>query len=181
MKERFPRRKQLRLKEYDYSQEGYYFITICTQNRLQILSKIIDDYIPNIKPVGADSISAQNIKLTSVGKLIERVYLNLEKEFPNIKLHDYVIMPNHMHGIIEICDRAEMDSAPTINRIIQSFKRHSTIEYIKGVKKGIYKPFDKRIWQRNYYEHVIRNEKEYYLIKQYIQNNPLNWEKDKYY
>ena len=90
-------------------------------------------------------------------------------------------MPNHLHGIIEIYKRAEIDSAPTINKIIQTFKRHTTIEYIKGVKQGIYKPFDKRILQRNYYEHIIRNEKEYLLIKQYIQNNPLNWERDKYY
>ena len=181
MEEKIPQRKQLRLKEYDYSQEGYYFITICTQNRKHILSKIIDVSKQNTKPVGADSISAQNVKLTCVGKLIEKIYLNLEKEFPNIKLHDYIIMPNHLHGIIEIYKRAEIDSAPTINKIIQTFKRHTTIEYIKGVKQGIYKPFDKRILQRNYYEHIIRNEKEYLLIKQYIQNNPLNWEKDKYY
>ena len=135
----------------------------------------------NTKPVGADSISAQNIKLTGAGKLIERIYLNLDKEFSSVKLHDYIIMPNHIHGIIEIYKRAEMDSAPTINKIIQTFKRHATIEYIKGVKQGFYKPFDKRLLQRNYYEHIIRTEKEYYLIKQYIQDNPLNWKKDRYY
>lgn len=183
MKEKIPHRKQIRLKDYDYSQEGYYFITICTQNRKQLLSKIINDFEPqkNTKHVGADSISALNVKLTNIGRMFEKIYLNLEKEFVNIKLHDYILMPNHIHGIIEIFERADMESAPTINKIIQSFKRHTTIEYIKGVKLGIYKSFDKRIWQRNYYEHIIRNEKEYLLIKQYIQNNPINWEKDKYY
>ena len=79
--------------------------------------------------------------------------------------------------------RAEMDSAPTpsIPAIVQSFKRHTTIEYIKMVKRNIVPPFEKRIWQRNYYEHIIRNEKSYYQIAEYIQNNPLKWQEDKYY
>jgi putative transposase len=104
-------------------------------------------------------------------------------------------MPNHIHGIIEITTvgadsisapfdiRAEMDSAPTraIPKIVQSFKRHTTIEYIKMVKQNIAPPFEKRIWQRNYYEHIIRNEKSYYQIAEYIRNNPLKWLEDKYY
>ena len=65
--------------------------------------------------------------------------------------------------------------------IVQSFKRHTTIEYIKMVKWNIVPPFEKRIWQRNYYEHIIRNEKSYYQIAEYIRNNPLKWQKDKYY
>ena len=170
MQEKSPHRKQIRLKGYDYSAGGYYFITICTQNRKNILSNV----------VGADSISAR-IRLNKAGKMINNIYLDLENQFKYIKLHDYVIMPNHIHGIIEICERADMESAPTVNEIIQTFKRYTTIEYIKGVKKGIYQSFYKRIWQRNYYEHVIRNEKEYYKIVEYIQNNPLKWEEDKYF
>ncbi|WP_198012232.1 transposase [Desulfosarcina sp. BuS5] len=103
-------------------------------------------------------------------------------------------MPNHIHGIIEITTvgadsisakdtGAEIDSAPTpaIPEIVQSFKRHTTIEYIKMVKLNIMPPFEKRIWQRNYYEHIIRNEKSYYQIAEYIRNNPLKWQEDKYY
>ena len=103
-------------------------------------------------------------------------------------------MPNYIHGIIEItvgvdfisaqnATRAEMDSAPTpsISEIVQSFKRHTTIEYIKMVKWNIVPPFEKRIWQRNYYEHIIRNEKSYYQIARYIRNNPLKCQEDKYY
>ena len=212
MQQKNPHRKQIRLKEYDYSAEGYYFITICTQNRKNILSNIVradsifahkeitstkpnanvvgvaplgDPQIqtstkPNPNIVGADSISAR-IRLNKTGEMINNIYLDLENQFKYIKLHDYVIMPNYIHGIIEICERADMESAPTVNEIIQTFKRYTTVEYIKGVKKGIYQSFNKRIWQRNYYEHVIRNEKEYYKILEYIQNNPLKWEEDKYF
>ena len=79
--------------------------------------------------------------------------------------------------------RADMESAPTVSLpdVIQSFKRHSTIEYIKLVKQNILPPFDKQIWQRGYYEHIIRNEHEYQKIYEYIENNPIKWEEDKYY
>ncbi|MBU4011378.1 MAG: hypothetical protein KJ882_11510, partial [Proteobacteria bacterium] len=79
--------------------------------------------------------------------------------------------------------RAEMDSAPTVgtglSRVVQSFKRHTTIEYINMVKQNILPSFDKRIWQRNYWEHIIRNENEFVKISEYIRNNPINWNRDK--
>ena len=109
------------------------------------------------------------------------MYLNLENEFKNIKLHDFVIMPNHIHGIIEICKRADTRPAHTLGDIICSFKSKTTCYALKGIKNEKYKPFNKRLWQRNYYEHIIRNEKEYIQIVEYITNNPMNWEKDKYY
>ena len=114
-------------------------------------------------------------------------------------------MPNHIHGIIEIAvgadsisalifisardntdlkKRVEIDSPTTgvnIPKIIQSFKRHTTIEYIKMVKKNIVPPFDKRIWQRNYYDHIIRNEKSYVKITEYILNNPSKWSMNEYH
>lgn len=132
-------RRSIRMKGYDYSKVGMYFITICTQNREYILSTT-----KCIEPtnVGAESISAHEkteelsktmsiFKLTKAGKMVKKIYEDLENEFDNIKICDYIIMPNHIHGIIEICKRAEMDSAPTIPEIIQCFKRKTTIEYIK--------------------------------------------------
>ncbi|MBP3361441.1 MAG: transposase [Clostridia bacterium] len=116
-----PKRKQIRLKDYDYSQNGYYFVTICTKNRKNIFGA-----------VGADSISAPTATVS-------------------------------------------------LPEIIQSFKRYSTIEYIKLVKQNILPPFDKQIWQRGYYEHIIRNEQEYQKIYKYIENNPSKWQEDKYY
>ena len=184
-------RHSIRLKQYDYSKEGLYLITICTQNREKILSVI------ETNNVGAGPVSAQKTKnklnvniepcivysrnrITKLGKMIKSAYINLYREFKNIKLHDYVIMPNHIHGIIEICSRADTGPAPTIGDIICSFKTRTTGLCIKGINNGMYKPFNKRLWQRNYYEHIIRSEKEYLQIQQYVQNNPLNWGNDKF-
>lgn len=163
------KRRLIRIKGYDYSRKGIYFITIGTQNRKEILSS-----------VGAGPVSAQKIELTYIGKIIQDVYINLEKEFKNIKLHNYIIMPNHIHGIIEI-KRADTGPAPTLGDIICSFKTRTTVYIIKEIKEGKIEAFDKRLWQRNYYEHVIRNEKEYWQIYEYIENNPLNWNKDECY
>ena len=125
-------------------------------------------------------MSAPKIELTYAGKIIQDLYINLEKEFRNIKLHNYIIMPNHIHGIIEI-KRADTGPAPTIGDIICSFKTRTTGYIIKEIKAGKMEIFEKRFWQRNYYEHVIRNEKEYWKIYEYIENNPLNWNQDEYY
>ena len=99
-------RHSIRIKEYNYSKGGIYFITICTQNREKTLAKIITNN------VGAGPVSAQN-RTTKLGEMVENVYLNLEKEFNNVILHSYIIMPNHIHGIIEICERADTGPAPT--------------------------------------------------------------------
>ena len=164
MKEKFSRRKQLRLKEYDYSQEGYYFITICTQNRLQILSKIICNCRGEVPPSPAK---------TKIGKQVEETIKYIEQKYDSIRIDDFVIMPNHIHLIIQ--NTGEGGTSP-LHKIIIELKTYTTKKYNEFNKtRGL------KLWQRNYYEHVIRNEKEYYLIKQYIQDNPLNWEKDKYY
>ena len=112
-----PKRKQIRLKEFDYSQNGAYFVTICTKDRKMLFGD-----------VGADSISA-----------------------------------------------------PTISEIVQEFKRYSTLEYIKLVKEKLLPPFDKQIWQRSFYDHVIRNEYDYRGIWEYIDTNPLKWKEDCFY
>lgn len=164
MEEKFPHRKQLRLKEYDYSQEGYYFITICTQNKKHILGKIINGID---KPVGANCVRPI-MKLSKIGHIINKEINKISKIYDNIFIDEYVIMPNHIHLIIEIED-GRTQFAPTISQIIKQYKGSIT------------KQLNYSIWQKSFYEHVIRNEKEYYLIKQYIQDNPLNWEKDKYY
>lgn len=161
-----PKRKRIRLKVYDYSKEGFYFITICTKNRKRLLSTIIE---------GGDKTL---IRLTHIGQLVKDTYTNLEKEFKNIKLHDYVIMPNHIHGIIEL-QRADTRPAPTIGNVICSFKSRTTVQALKNFKFD--KTLNGKLWQRNYYEHIIRNDKEYYLIIEYINNNIFNWNKDKYF
>jgi len=139
--------------------------------------------------VGADLVSAR-IALNSAGQMIERVYLECVSSFHDVVSDNYIVMPNHFHCIISIQradteakPRADTRSAPTVgvDRVVQMFKSKTTVDYINGVKSGTYPPFNKRLWQRNYYEHIIRNEKEYLTIWQYIDENPLRWNEDKYY
>lgn len=175
-------RKSIRLKDYDYSKEGLYFITICCQNKEHLFGEIVDG----------------QMILNGAGLMIQRIYEELPKYFEKMEIGDYVIMPNHFHCVIEIVDfelnvgvplvgtqmsgnnRATTRVAPTVGDIIGTFKSLTTIEYIKMVKQGKLPNFDKRIWQKNYYEHIIRNEKEYYKISEYIENNPSKWDEDKY-
>lgn len=151
-------RRSIRLKGYDYSKEGMYFITICTQNRENLFGEIIDN----------------KMVLNTAGDMIEKIFITLSDEFPQIMLNQYVIMPNHFHAIISINDKK------TVGNIVQSFKRQTTIKYINMVKQNLLPPFDKRIWQRNYHEHIIRNNDEYHRIAEYIQNNPTLWKNDCY-
>ena len=162
-------RRSIRLKNYDYSSNGIYFITICTQDRAMLFGEI----------VGADSISALMV-LNDAGKMIDALYQETMQQFHGVVSAKHIVMPNHIHGIIAI-DRADMESAPTLSAIIQSFKRNTTIKYINAVKEGLFPPFNKRVWQRNYFERIIRNEPEHQAKWQYIDENPATWADDYYY
>ena len=149
-------RKSSRLKEYDYSKEGIYYITICTQNRECILSEITN--------VGAHDCA--QIKLTQIGKIVEEELLKTDEINVNIKIHEYIIMPNHVHMIINI-DPNEYRA--------QSCAPTKTIgNVIRGIKSTISAKVGYSIWQRNYYEHVIRNEKDgLYQLLEYLKNNQI--------
>jgi len=165
------KRKNIRLKDYDYSQEGYYFITICTKNKKEILGKIVGANCVRPKTPD-DPVRPKNnyptIILTKIGKIVENEMNKISKIYNNILIDEYIIMPNHIHVIIEI-ENGRTQFAPTISQIIKQYKGSIT----KQIKNNI--------WQKSFYEHIIRNEKEYLNIKQYIINNPYNWKKDKYY
>ena len=160
MENHLPQRKSPRLKNYDYSTTGAYFITICTHNRKMLFA-----------PVGADSISA---------RMIERTFIETIAQYRGVESPIYVVMPNHFHAINTI-KRADIESAPTVSNIVQSFKRYSTIEYTHMVKEGLLAPFDSRIWQRSFYDHIIRNRDDYDQIYKYIYENPKRWSFDKFY
>ena len=160
METELPKRKPLRLRNYEYNTPGAYFITVCTKEKKLLFG-----------PVGADSISA---------RIVKRTFEEVIKEYSCVECPIFTVMPNHFHALIVIA-RADMQSAPTISEIVQSFKRYSTIEYVKLVKSGVLPPFDKQIWQRSFYDHVIRNQKEYDEIYRYIEENPIKWELDKLY
>lgn len=148
------------MQDFDYSRTGSYFITICTKDRKNIFGA-----------VGADSISA---------RMITRTFSETIKQFNGVESPIFVVMPNHFHAIINLT-RTDMESVPTVSDIVQSFKRYSTVEYAKMVKQGLLPPFDKQIWQRSFYDHIIRNRDDYNEVYKYIYENPKHWELDKLY
>jgi putative transposase len=248
-------RRSIRLKGYDYSRAGAYFVTICAQNRERLFGKIKNG----------------EITLNDAGRIAENWYHELENKFHDIKCHEYIIMPNHVHFIIQnvravvganLCVRHEAvntivrpvpcpnnvppnnkknnptqsrvitpadnisgehremnergisnehdipnecgvkgehtgsldhsgeydvmknsgeHTGPPLRNIIQWYKTMTTNEYIRNVKQNGWAPFPGKLWQRNYYEHIIRDETSYVKISEYIINNPLNWREDNYF
>ena len=172
-------RQSIRLKGYDYSQAGLFFITICTQNRVCLFGDIKNN----------------EMTLNSAGKMIESEWINLKNRFPNIELHEFVTMPNHFHGILEIVENGQHENgqhengqhengqpqgiAPTVGDMMGAFKSITTVEYIRGVKNWGWPPFDGKLWQRNYWEHIIRDSNSYKNISEYIVSNPQKWKNDK--
>ncbi len=165
-----PVRKHCRLKEYDYSQNGKYFITICSFNRKSIFSDI----------VGAIHESPE-VKLKPYGKIVDNVIKQLEDRF-QIILDNYVIMPNHIHLIISI------ESQNTLRAIHESpLQNRSLISKIVGylkmnVSKEIHKiKPDENVWQRSFHDHIIRDERDFKKYRDYIIKNPYTWQSDKLY
>lgn len=118
--------------------------------------------------------------LNDAGKMIAEQWNALPERFPNIDLDVYQIMPEHFHGVIVISGAtlpAFPTKQPTLGEIIGAFKSITTNEYIKGVKHYDWPHFEKRLWQRNYYEHVVRDDTDMNRIRKYIQSNPANWDK----
>ena len=154
----FPRRKKLRLKNYSYDSYGVYFLTICTTDKKHILGKI----------VGGDAHITPHIELSKYGTIAEKYIKNI------VGIDTYTIMPNHIHMLIRIgidSDGTMWASSPTQNipQLIKSFKILVTKECGESV------------FQRSYYDHIIRDEADYVEKRAYIVNNPLKWEDDKYY
>ena len=206
-------RRSIRLRGYDYTQEGAYFVTICTQNRECLFGNIVDN----------------EMILNPCGEMIISWVKKIENKYAKIKITSHILMPNHFHAIIVnaperervgadlrvcpgdtetstgtggreicvcetcggetgVCEKVGRETGvhekgghtgPPLHRVVQWFKTMTTNEYLRGIKTLNWKPFDKRLWQRNYYEHIIRNQSEYNRIDEYINNNPKMWENDK--
>lgn len=161
-----PKRKSIRLKDYDYSQDGFYFVTICTQNKEYLFGDIAEATLCG-RPNRPDFLA-------------EKWLLELENKFRNVKIEKYIIMPNHIHFILSIYTQAGDHIGSPLPDMIDWYKTMTTNEYIRGVKKNLFPPFNKHIWQRGYYEHIIRNEASYQETWEYIDTNPLKWELDEY-
>ena len=163
------KRKSARLKGYNYSTPGAYFITICTHNRKNLFSNI----------VGAIHESPEN-KLTQYGEFAEQVIKILPDRF-NVSIPKYVIMPNHIHLIVEIYE----DEKWAIHE--SPLRQHrSVIDKMVGflkmnVSKKIHKTSNEKIWERSYHDHIIRGEKDYQKIWEYIDTNTIRWKEDCFY
>lgn len=203
---KIPKRKSIRLKGYDYSQSGLYFITICVQNRECLFGNIENGIMI----------------LNNLGKIADNFWIEIPKHYPKIEIHEHIIMPNHLHGIIEIVRTSHDEIVRTshgmslpnpvgthhgvsqyenINNTVGTRHGVSSNEHLRQFAKPIpesistiinqYKSSVKRWcnknghdyfkWQSRFYDHIIRSEDDYYKISNYIINNPAKWQEDKFY
>ena len=189
-------RRSIRLKGYDYSQDGLYFLTICVQNKHCLFGKITDG----------------KMVLNDTGQMVSQCWLEIPQHFPDVVLHEFVIMPNHVHGIIELMsyvgaknfspeNNSSNENSPENNSSNENSPENNSSNddtgaknfsplrgtsrtigsIIRGFKIGVTKQLGYSVWQRNYYEQVIRNEPSYQNIADYIIHNPAIWGKDKFY
>jgi putative transposase len=170
------RRRSIRLKDYDYGQKGAYFVTLCTFER--------ESYFE---------------QFTELNEIVDTAWRRIPERFPTVTMDEYVIMPNHLHGIIVIdsesgyLDRRQPRKGypqgvslqgnieyghPDLGTIIGSYKSLCANAWLKVIKSRDINARGK-FWQSNYYEHVIRNEEELNRIRNYIHDNPLKWESDR--
>ena len=166
-------RKIHHIQGYNYAQNGAYFITIVTQNRICRFGSIID----------------AEMALNDAGMMLAQVLEEMPNVIPDLVIGPYQIMPNHIHAILIIEHtvgsglRARPEKSKEANislfNIVARFKSLTTIRYIYGVKNLGWPVFEQRLWQRSFYEHIIRNERDHQAIVDYILANPMNWEKDK--
>ncbi|MDR0799264.1 MAG: transposase [Dysgonamonadaceae bacterium] len=195
-------RRSIRLRDYDYSQAGLYFVTICVQKHECMFGKITDG----------------EMILNEYGKTANDCWLDIPQHYPNVVLHEFVVMPNHVHGIIEIITNDDgtgvgaknfspcNNNSPNNNELPMD-KRANDDEWandkgannysplrrqpcgtsrtigaiVRGFKIGVTKQIGYSVWQRNYFEHIIQNEKRHWIIVDYINNNPARWETDMFY
>ena len=163
----YKQRKETRLKEYDYSANGAYFVTVCTKDRKHILSTI---------HVGGGALDAPYIELTEKGEIVREQFEKMNHLYEDINVKHYVIMPNHIHFIIEIAKSGGTSGRPSptrsnsiVSKYVGTFKRFTN--KISGIE----------LWQRSYYDHIIRNEADYLEKSDYIINNPAKWAEDEYF
>jgi REP element-mobilizing transposase RayT len=172
------KRRSIRLSEYDYTTPGAYFVTICTHGNACLFGKV----------------AVGEILLNEAGKMVKNVWDALPDHYPSIEIDAFVVMPNHMHGIIIISDNnvgpaprgrlkgsgQAQGPAPTLSLpdVVHRFKTLTTKLYTDGVKQSNWIPFDKHLWQRGYYERVVRQSEDMNSIREYILLNPQRcfWE-----
>ena len=154
-----PKRKPTRLKEYDYSSAGVYFVTVCVKERKRLLSEI----------VGEGLRALPETQLTNIGLKVKNAIEYIDKNYENISIDNYVIMPNHIHMLVSYLPPMGGHRDPPLQDVIARLKSFTTHQY------------GKPLWQRSFIDHIIRNERDYIEHYTYIENNPIKWELDDLY
>jgi putative transposase len=159
---------RLRLRDYDYRQPGSYFITICTHDRLALFGHV------------AESV----MTLNPAGTMLHEVWSRIPGRYPTVVLDHFVVMPNHIHGII--CLEPDLsgnmdDRAPSLSDVVRWFKIQSTMKYGDGVKIGGWTQYRGRLWQPGFMDHIIRSENALGRLRGYIESNPALWEDDTFH
>lgn len=162
-------RRSIRLKDYDYASSGAYFVTICTENRLCLFGHIADDAMI----------------LSTYGEVVREEWQKTAQLRPYVQLDEYVVMPNHFHGILFIEGKGAIHRATTHPRGFGPLQSASLSSIVGTFKAAVTRRINRQrntpshpIWQRNYYEHIIRHERDLDMLRHYIQTNPASWEKD---
>ena len=166
-------RRSIRLQKYDYSSAGRYFLTLCTEHRIPFFGAIAD----------------KTMTLNTAGEMVLAWWKKLPGKYPAVHCDEQVMMPNHFHGILcisgsPVAERGEnmvllQNRRRGLGQYVSWFKRMTTTAYIRGVEQLGWKPFPGKLWQRNYWEHIVRDNDELDRIRKYIRNNPAKWEIDK--
>ncbi len=162
-------RQSIRLKDYDYSENGYYFVTICAKDRIEYFGKIING----------------KMVLNEMGKITDQCWREIPKHFPDVLLDEYIVMPDHIHGVIAIGKQNPIVGNENFRSLRgwRGAKSRSLSSIIRGFKIGVTKWHCQNnydfAWQKSFYDHIIRNEKSLNKIREYIRNNPPRWELDR--
>ena len=156
-----PQRKQNRLRNYDYSLPGAYFITICTHERENLFWET----------VGASIARPQKVNLSACGQVVDSAIKEIPKHYAAVSLDHYVVMPNHVHLLLQInaLESGRAMHAPTISTVVQQ------------LKGAVTKQIGHSVWQKLFYDHIVRGDKDYAMIWEYIENNPAKWMDDCFY
>jgi REP element-mobilizing transposase RayT len=150
----------MRLPAFDYTEPGPYFVTICL----------------NAREPRFGSVQDGTVYLTTAGEAIRDIWIALPRRFPALMLDAFVLMPDHLHGILTLHDGTVDQAKVSLGDVIKAFKSESTTTYIHGVRQLGWPPFDGRFWQSNYYEHVIRNDRDLETKRAYIEGDPARWQ-----
>jgi REP element-mobilizing transposase RayT len=160
-------RRSIRLKGYDYAQAGAYFVTICAHDREFLFGEIVNG----------------EMTLNKTGRLVEQCWNDIPAHFPQVELDEFVVMPNHVHGILSIIDAVGAKNLSPLPSQQRAGTSKTIGSIIRGFKIGVTKWMRQHtpihdVWQRNYYEHVIRDEADLIRVREYIATNPVRWAED---